>query len=154
MPNPVGRPEYQPTEEHREIVKAMVACGVPVQSVSDCLNLSKKTLYKYYSEEIRTSHILANQQVAQSLFAKATHANVTGASVAAAIFWLKCQAGWKELSGHVPTDPSSAYIPVMFIDTEEDLQKYNEMIGRTIEGETVKDEPESLNDTSWDPRQV
>lgn len=44
--------------------------------------------------ELEAGHVRANAQVAQSLFNQAT--NEVKPNVTAAIFWLKCRAGWRE----------------------------------------------------------
>jgi hypothetical protein len=51
---------------------------------------------KYYTAELEIGHIESNAQVAQSLFKQAT--KLDKPNVAAAIFWLKCRAGWSEQS--------------------------------------------------------
>ena len=55
------------------------------------LDIDPKTLRKHYRRELDTAHIRANAAVANRLFKRATTD-----SVAAGIFWLKAQAGWRE----------------------------------------------------------
>jgi len=85
---------YQPTEKDRGRVEALAGYGFTIEQISADLRIDHKTLYKYFSLELQTAHVRANALVAQSLFRKATGEG-TGA-VAAAIFWLKVRAGWKE----------------------------------------------------------
>ena len=92
-----GRPEFQPTAAQREQVKAMAAYGVPREDIARVVGCSPPTLAKHFWQELETASIEANAKVAQSLFRKAVEG--TGKeSVTAAIFWLKCRAGWRDVS--------------------------------------------------------
>lgn len=89
-----GRPPYDPTDKDRAQVKAMAAMGIPDYEIAKVLQVSGPTMRKYFSHELEVGHIEANAKVAQSLFKQATDA--TKPNVTAAIFWLKCRAGWRE----------------------------------------------------------
>lgn len=90
----MGRPPYEPTEKDRAQVSLLAAMGIPDYDIAKVMQLSGPTLRKYFAHELEVGHIQANAKVAQSLFKQAT--DQTKPSVAAAIFWLKCRAGWKE----------------------------------------------------------
>jgi hypothetical protein len=60
------------------------------------MEISPPTLSKHYREELDTGKIQANAKVAEALFNRATKGGAQ--AVTAMIFWLKCQAGWKETS--------------------------------------------------------
>ena len=92
--NPGGRPSHKPTDETRHIVKSMVGYGAEQSTVAGRLGISIPTLIKHYREELDIGMGVANLAVAQSLFKKATHPEKP--DVTAAIFWLKCRAGWRE----------------------------------------------------------
>jgi len=92
--NKGGRPPYEPTDKDRGQVKLMAAMGIPDYDIAKVMSLSGPTLRKYFWTELETGHIEANAKVAQSLFRQAT--NVEKPNVSAAIFWLKCRAGWRE----------------------------------------------------------
>lgn len=96
-----GRPTYKPTEEQRRQVKAMAAYGVPQEDIATVLAIDAKTLRKHFWTELQNGAIEANAKVAQSLFQRAT-TEKGSAGVTAAIFWLKCRAGWREPSADVP----------------------------------------------------
>lgn len=83
---------FQPTEENRRTVKAMAGLGVPHEGIAVLLEIDPKTLRKHFHSELERGSIEATAKVAQSLFQMAT----TGKSVAAAIFWMKARAGWRE----------------------------------------------------------
>jgi hypothetical protein len=65
--------------------------GVPHDQISTYIGIDKKTLYKYYREILDRSKTQANMKMAQCLFQQAQNG-----STAAAIFWLKVQAGWQD----------------------------------------------------------
>lgn len=85
---------HKPTDESRKTVQAMAGCGIPQADIGVVMECSANTLRKHYRTELDTGAIIANSQVASTLFKKA---NGNGpASVTAAIFWLKCRAGWQD----------------------------------------------------------
>ncbi|MDE3023332.1 MAG: hypothetical protein KGI54_16035 [Pseudomonadota bacterium] len=96
-----GRKPYIPTEEHRKMVQSLTGLGITEDDICKMINnpqtgnpISPKTLRKHYRNELDTGNIVVNSKVAQSLYKKATGDGI--GSVAAAIFWLKVRAGWKE----------------------------------------------------------
>ena len=84
--------QVSPTDEQRRTVRAMAAFGVPQDAVARHLDLDGKTLRKHFRKELDRGMVEANVKVAQSLFNMATKCN----NVAAAIFWMKARAGWRE----------------------------------------------------------
>jgi hypothetical protein len=70
----------------------MAGFGIPQLEVAGFLGIDMKTLRKHFREELDRGVVEANAKVAQSLFQMATQ----GKNVAAAIFWLKIRAGWRE----------------------------------------------------------
>ena len=89
----MGRPRFTPTAEQRRMVKSLAAYGLPQSEIAAMLGLrSEKTLRKHFRSELDRGAAEANSQVAQSLYRMATD----GKSPAAAMFWLKCRAGWRE----------------------------------------------------------
>ncbi len=72
----------------------------PGLRIARVLGITPPTLRKYFAAELDTGHIEANAKVAQSLYKKAT-GDGPGATVAA-IFWLKCRAGWREAMSPEP----------------------------------------------------
>jgi hypothetical protein len=86
-----GRPPHEPTDKTRMTVDGMAGCGVREDEIALFLDIDPKTLRKHYRRELDTAHVRANTAVANRLYKHAT-----GESVAAAIFWLKARAGWRE----------------------------------------------------------
>jgi hypothetical protein len=83
---------FEPTEEQRRTVRAMSGFGVPQDGIAALLGIDPKTLRKHFRRELDRGAVEATAKVAQSLFRMATE----GRSVAAAIFWMKARAGWRE----------------------------------------------------------
>jgi hypothetical protein len=81
-----------PTEEQRRTVRAMSGFGIPQEDIATFLDIDPKTLRKHFQQELEKGSIEATTKVAQSLFRMATE----GKNVAAAIFWMKARAGWRE----------------------------------------------------------
>lgn len=96
-----GRKPFEPTEKQRITVAAMAACGMPQDMICSKVKnpqtgrpVDTKTLRAAFRSELKEAKSLANAMVAQNLF---QHAMGQGReAVTAAIFWMKCQAGWKE----------------------------------------------------------
>ena len=84
--------QFEPTDEQRRTVKAMSGFGVPQPDIATHIGIDPKTLRKWFREELDRGSIEATTKVAQSLFRMATEGN----NVAAAIFWMKARAGWRE----------------------------------------------------------
>lgn len=111
---------YVPTDEQRRTVRAMSGLGIPQDNIATFLEIDKKTLRKHFREELDRGSIEATTKVAQSLFRMATE----GGSVAAAIFWMKARAGWREKhdgSSTASGDPTDKSIDVVFhfVDPKE-----------------------------------
>lgn len=83
--------EHKPTKENRELVRRYSALGVTFEDIALKLKINDDTLKKYYQEELDDGRIDANAVIAGTLFAQAKKGNT-----AAAIFWLKTRARWKE----------------------------------------------------------
>ena len=83
---------FEATEEQRRTVRAMSGFGVPHDDIATLLRIDLKTLRKHFRWELDSGSIEATAKVGQSLYRMATE----GGSVAAAIFWMKARAGWRE----------------------------------------------------------
>jgi hypothetical protein len=114
-----GQKGYQPTDKDRATVKALIGYGSTQDETAAVLGISDVTLRKYFEREIQLAVIESNAAVAQSLFKMATRGN----NVAAAIFWLKVRAGWKDPLQHEMYGANGA--PLMIVtgvvrDIEQD----------------------------------
>ena len=83
---------FEPTEDQRSTVRALSGFGVPQDGIAIHLGVDPKTLRKHFRDELDRGSVEATAKVAQSLFNMAT----VGNNVAAAIFWMKARAGWRE----------------------------------------------------------
>ena len=89
-----GRPTHKRTELSAKTIESMAGFGIPVGDIAKAIGVSEPTLRKHYGPELELGQIKANTQVAQSLFRRAM--SDAPNAVTAAIFWLKCRAGWRE----------------------------------------------------------
>ena len=83
--------KYTPTTENKKLVKTLAAVGITFEDIATKLEISSDTLVKYYKKELDDGRIDANASIGQTLFQQAKNGNT-----AAAIFWLKTRARWKE----------------------------------------------------------
>lgn len=86
------KPRHEVTQKSKGEVSALVSFGFNQDQIAAHLRISVDTLYRRYKEEIETSSIKANAQVAGCLFRKAT----VDKDLTAMIFWLKTRARWRE----------------------------------------------------------
>lgn len=104
--NKGGRPPFKPTDEERYSVEIMASIGIPQDQISTAIGITKKTLQKHFRNELDTGRTKTITKVADSLVRQALAGNMT-----AAIFYLKTQAGWKEVSQHEHTGKDGEALP-------------------------------------------
>ena len=104
---------HKPTEKDRETVKRLSALGVPHEDIATRLKISADTLVKHYKDELDEGRIDANAAIAGTLFNQAKKGNT-----AAAIFWLKTRARWKETQVNEVTGADGGAVQVMWADEE------------------------------------
>jgi|TARA_R110002153_G_scaffold185888_1_gene339021 hypothetical protein len=85
-----GRPAHKPIDTTRKMVTSAVGMGLDQISISALLDITPKTLRKFYRHELDTGAAKANLSVARSLYERASG----GKDTIASIFWLKARAGW------------------------------------------------------------
>ncbi|MFT8246964.1 hypothetical protein [Roseomonas sp. BN140053] len=83
---------FQPTDEQRKTVRVMSGFGIPQTDIATLLDIDPKTLRLHFRRELDRGSVEATVKVAQTLFQMAT----SGQNTAAAIFWMKARAGWRE----------------------------------------------------------
>lgn len=91
---------YKVTERDLEVVKALASTGVNTKLISQYIGIHEETLFKYYKEHMLKAKLDRNMVVAQSLYEKA----VIDKNVVAMMFWLKTQAGWREIPRDDPAN--------------------------------------------------
>jgi hypothetical protein len=113
-----GRPPHKPTKDTQEQVKRLSALGCPHEDIATRLKISADTLVKYYKDELDEGRIDANAAIAGTLFSQAKKGNT-----AAAIFWLKTRARWKETQVNEFVNPDGtpllSGIQVMFVKPQD-----------------------------------
>ncbi len=82
---------HEPTDITRAEVAALLSFGNTKEQVCEYLNITDKTLDKYYGNELRTAVIRANANVAKRLYHKA----VVQDDLSAQVFWLKTRGRWR-----------------------------------------------------------
>ena len=93
----VGRPKWIPTEEILKQVESYGSLGMTFQQIADCLGIAYETLrektheYDAFSAAIKRGKAKGIALVTSELIKNVKNKNVT-----AQIFYLKCQAKWKE----------------------------------------------------------
>ena len=97
----MSTPLHKPTDETRAEVAALASFGVTQEDIGAYIGISKPTLAKYYAEELSVSAIKANATVGKYLFSLASGQEIAkgathGDCKAAAMFWMKTRAGWRE----------------------------------------------------------
>jgi hypothetical protein len=74
--------------------RAYATVGTPHHDIALLMNISIKTLLKYYGEELAQAKARGVAMVAKTLYTKATQDQEPWAIC----FYLKCQGGWRETS--------------------------------------------------------
>ena len=120
---PTGRPAFEPTKEDRKRVLALIGFGFTEAQVASLIfhngkPISERTLRKYFAPEIERGLNEVNSQVVLSLFKKATGDGPQAAS--AAMFWVKCRMGWRDVSRTEVTGPNGGPINIY---SDSDLAK-------------------------------
>ena len=90
---PLGQKEHVRSEKIAQDVLAYATVGVPHNDIARLVGMAPATVAKYYQEELLLGKARGNAVIAGRLYAKASRGEL-----AACIFWLKAQAGWRETS--------------------------------------------------------
>ena len=112
--------KHEPTAETRSNVKALASVGATQEHIAIYLDIDVKTLRKHYRRELDTALILANSNVAKSLYKNANDGNVT-----AQIFWLKTKGGWSEKKSQLEAE--LVQLEIDRIKAEKSLQDDSEL---------------------------
>jgi hypothetical protein len=69
----MSRPQFNPTQEQRALVKSMAAMGIPHEDIARKIGVrSPKTLRKHFHDELDLGAMEANYKVLKTLFEMAT----------------------------------------------------------------------------------
>jgi len=100
--------KHIPTDQQRKMVQSMVGFGITLEQIGKIIGCERDTLMRHYRDELDTGVSRANSLVAQNLFSIATSKGQ--GSVAAAIFWMKTRARWRETDRLELTGPDGSPI--------------------------------------------
>lgn len=122
----------RPTEEKREVVRALVSFGVSYKDIAKYIGISVGELAVHYREELDTGATHANMQVARCLYELA----ISGRNIKATMFWLKARAGWRDVIGHEVTGKDGGPLQLTWAGAIEQLQKGVTYEAEPDEGDT------------------
>ena len=106
-----GRPAFQPSEEQRRVVEAMVGFGIPEAEICGLIRntngkpIDEKTLRKHFQEEIATGaskvKFMVGQFMVASILGTGNHPDFVPlkdekARASLALLFAKSRMGWKE----------------------------------------------------------
>ena len=89
---PVGRPNFEPTPEQRNLVERAAGLGFTQEKIAALIGITKPTLEKHFREELDRGMAVTQFKVGNSLVENALNGNV-----AAQIWYTKSQMGWREM---------------------------------------------------------
>ena len=89
-----GRPRYEPTEQTRQQVSLMAACGLRRYEIYQILNISPDTFRDHHQEDFELGLAKAIAMVGSKLYKRAISDRPD--SGAAQQFFLKTRGGWRE----------------------------------------------------------
>ena len=124
--------KHEPTEATKAEVKALASMGIRHEDIADYIGIDNKTLYKYYSDITSKAKITAAHKMAQAVFRMGTEQN----NVTAAIFWLKCHAGWSDKQEiDITTNGESINKPALDTSklTDEQLRSLDTILSQASE---------------------
>jgi len=85
---------HRPDEKTKRQVTMMAGIGTRREDIARIIGIDMKTLERHYHQELEGAKAVLNAQVASNLYRIATSSEK--GAVAAAIFWMKTRARWKE----------------------------------------------------------
>jgi len=111
-----GRPKFEPTDDQRNIVKALAACGHAANDVAIYFSLDVKTVRRAFRAELAEGRTFFGARLAVGIAQKALGGNLT-----AIIFMLKTQFGWRETNRTELTGKDGQ--PLSFSDLSDDAAR-------------------------------
>ena len=122
-----GRPAHKPIDTTRKMVTSAVGMGLDQISISALLDITPKTLRKFYRHELDTGAARANLSVARSLYERASG----GKDTIASIFWLKARAGWVDTKTPDANLPSQIQVTFALPDPKDAVEQQKAMVDVT-----------------------
>ena len=100
-------------------IEQMAQFGLPHDQICAVVDMSKHTLYKYYSVELTKGAARANLQVAKRLYIKA----VDEGDTTALIFWTKCRMRWSTEAREEEGEQAAPVVRVQVVDMSRKQDK-------------------------------
>jgi DNA invertase Pin-like site-specific DNA recombinase len=122
------------SNENREIVARLSGLGLTHIQIASVLGISRTTLYKHYKQELDTGKAFCISKVAENLYKMATGDTTSRNTLGACIFYLKTQAGWKEVN------------TIEVLNANEDREQFGNLLQEIRESKLREEkEPNSIN---------
>lgn len=117
---PRTKPPHQPTDASRQLVQLHATVGTTQEDIGRILGIDRKTLRKYYRDELDVGLVKANAAIGGALFNKAK-----GGDTTAMIFWMKTRAGWREKQeiDHTSSDGTMTPKPLDLANVPDEVLK-------------------------------
>lgn len=102
--NKGGRPAYQPTDAHRQMVEVLAGFAIPTAKIALVIGIDQKTLLKYFEAEIGRGSAVVEAKLAGNLLRLAS--GTDGTALKAIMFALNCRFGWSQYAPQ-PVEPKA-----------------------------------------------
>lgn len=83
--------KFRPTEEQRDSVKQLRACGWQADQIAVALRIPARTLYRHFANELKGGEFEIKSKVARNIAFGAVNGDKT-----LMIFYAKAQMGWRD----------------------------------------------------------
>lgn len=105
----MGRPPFVPTADQRTMVRVLRSFGISAADIAREWQCGERTIDKYFQEELAHGKASIHIQIGNAMVQKALAGNM-----AAMIFMLKTQFGWREIAPP-KSDEESGVPPVITV---------------------------------------
>src|SRR4051812_37222819 len=109
--------KHKVTPETRNTVQLLTGMGCGAEDIARVLSVTPRTIFRHYRTELDRGIVVANMNVARSLYGKALGDGPQ--AVAACIFWMKTRASWREVDRRELTGADGGPIDLRALSTEQ-----------------------------------
>jgi len=141
---PPGRPRYEPTDQIRQQVSLMAACGLRRFEVYKILNMSADLFREHYAEDYELGLAKAVAVVGSKLYKTAVSDRPT--ALQAQQFFLKTRGGWKESNNIQLTGADGGAIEIehrQVINADDVNPEVRDMLIEVLEQALAMDEDDA-----------
>ena len=104
--NKKGRKPHVVTDEAKHRVRTLAGFGLKNEQIAAVMLFSRSTLERHYQDQLDLGRAVALATVTETAFKMAT----SGDNTTMTIFWLKTQAGWREVSRDINVNQTVHHI--------------------------------------------